>query len=82
MWHAHSGEIGLLFTDLVMPGGAGGLELSRQLAALAPGLRVIYTSGYSPDLFKGDVPLVAGVNYLPKPYLAQQLAAILRSALA
>jgi signal transduction histidine kinase len=82
VWEEHAPEIGLLFTDMVMPGGAGGLELSRQLLALQPELRVIYTSGYSPELFTADLQLTAGVNYLPKPYLSQQLAAILRKALA
>lgn len=80
LWPAHADEISLLLTDMVMPGSANGLKLSRQLLALKPGLRVIYTSGYSTDLFAGDVPLVAGANYLPKPYLSQQLAAILRKA--
>ena len=80
-WKEHAAEIDLLFTDMVMPGSANGLELARQLLALKPGLRVIYTSGYSSDLFGGDVPLEDGVNYLPKPYLAHQLTAILRKAL-
>ena len=42
---------------------------------------MVYTSGYSADLFSGDVPLREGVNYLPKPYLAHQLTAILQTAL-
>ncbi|MEA3210721.1 MAG: two-component system, cell cycle sensor histidine kinase and response regulator CckA [Chthoniobacter sp.] len=80
VWQQHAGEIELLLTDMVMPGSANGLELSRQLLALKPELKVIYSSGYSAELFGSDAELEEGVNYLPKPYLFHQLTAILRQA--
>jgi len=46
-----------------------------------PELKVIYTSGYSPELFDSNLALEEGVNYLPKPYTSARLAEILSGAL-
>jgi len=80
VWEQHAPEIELLLTDMVMPGSANGLELSQMLLAKKPELKVIYTSGYSSDLFGSDVKLRESVNYLPKPYLSSKLTAILANA--
>jgi CheY-like chemotaxis protein len=81
VWKKHEGEIDLLLTDMVMPGSVNGLELSQRLLAKQPNLKVIYTSGYSSELFGSDVQLEDGRNYLPKPYLSAKLTSILRRAL-
>ena len=78
----YSHEIVLLLTDMVMPKGVSGRELAERLLEERPDLKVIYTSGYSPDLFDGSLALEEGVNYLPKPYNSAMLAEILRGALA
>jgi PAS domain S-box-containing protein len=77
----HGDEIVLLLTDMVMPRGISGRELANRLLAEHPDLKVIYTSGYSPDLFETSMGLQDGVNYLPKPYTSSMLAQILRGAL-
>ncbi len=74
-------EIVLLLTDMVMPRGISGRELATRLVSERPDLKVIYTSGYSPDLFDSEMGLEPGVNYLPKPYTSAMLAEILRAAL-
>jgi len=74
-------EIVLLLTDMVMPRGISGRELAERLLAERPDLKVIYTSGYSPELFDSTLALEEGVNYLPKPYTSAMLAEILRGAL-
>ncbi|EDY17711.1 multi-sensor hybrid histidine kinase [Chthoniobacter flavus Ellin428] len=81
VWKEHSHEIDLLLTDMVMPGSVNGLELSQRLLAEQPDLKVIYTSGYSAELFGSDVRLEDGRNYLPKPYLSAKLTNILHRAL-
>ena len=82
LWRNQRDRIDLLLTDMVMPGTASGLDLAQRLQGEAPNLKVIYTSGYSADLFASDVKLEEGRNYLPKPYLANKLIDVLRNALA
>jgi CheY-like chemotaxis protein len=81
LWPMHRDEVDLLLTDIVMPGAANGIELAEMLLGDKPELKVIYTSGYSGDLFTSDVQLHEGHNYLPKPYLSSKLTSILRNAL-
>jgi CheY-like chemotaxis protein len=81
VWKQHRDGIDLLLTDMVMPGSVNGLELARRILADQPNLKVIYTSGYSAELFDSDVKLEDGRNYLPKPYLSAKLTRIVRQAL-
>ncbi|WP_256806985.1 ATP-binding protein [Bradyrhizobium sp. Bra64] len=76
-----SGDIDLLFTDVVMPGGMFGPELARQATQLRPGLKVLFTSGYTQNPVKA--PDGAGdARVLTKPFRRRDLAAVLRSALS
>ena len=73
--------IDLLFTDMVMPGGLGGLELSKKVRSHRPDIKVVYTSGYTE---KG--PFNGGsdgkkVHWLTKPYTREKLAQKVREAL-
>jgi PAS domain S-box-containing protein len=81
VWATHKGKISLLLTDLIMPGGMSGLELARQILRRDPGVRVIYTSGYSAEIAGRDLPMKAGVNYLAKPYELNTLLQTVRTAL-
>jgi len=81
MWPRVCDEVDLLLTDMVMPGNANGLDVARHCISSKPDLKIIYTSGYSSELFSSNVSLRDGVNYLPKPYLTGKLTAIIRSAL-
>ena len=77
---AHRDEIELLLTDVVMPGEMDGLELARTLRKENPALKIVYTTGYSAELFTGDMQIEEGLNYLPKPYPAMKLLSIVRRA--
>ncbi len=74
-------DIDLLFTDVVMPGGMGGRELSEAALALRPGLKVLFTSGYTENSIVHNGKLDRGVELLSKPYRREQLAAKLRKVL-
>jgi CheY-like chemotaxis protein len=75
VWRLKASEIDLLFTDMVMPGGLNGHELAAKLQAEKPSLKIIYTSGHSTHLLGKYSGLEAGLNFLPKPYNPQSLAA-------
>ncbi len=81
IWNERREQIDLLFTDMRMLGDENGLDLAKRLLGEAPDLKVIFTSGYSAELFASDVSLEEGRNYLPKPYLSNKLIDILRTAL-
>jgi CheY-like chemotaxis protein len=75
------GDIHLLFTDVVMPGGMFGPELARQAVLLRPGLKVLFTSGHAQDPVKTPNG-ASDALILTKPFKRQDLAAMLRSALS
>lgn len=70
--------VDLLVTDLVLTGGMGGVELAARLLERAPALRVVYTSGYDPGYGDHGVEMVAGVNFVAKPFNADQLRDVVR----
>jgi nitrogen-specific signal transduction histidine kinase/CheY-like chemotaxis protein len=73
----YTGPIHILLTDIVMPGMDGGI-LAERLTALRPGLKVIYTSGYTDDVAGARRVLDAGAPYLPKPFTPATLGEKLR----
>jgi len=78
---AQEPDIDLLFTDMVMPGGMTGIDLSKKCREQRPGLRVLYTSGYAPQA-AADMNGVSGPNdfWLAKPYRPHLLKqAVLRT---
>jgi CheY-like chemotaxis protein len=73
---AQHGEIDLIVTDIVMPGGMYGAELVQKARALRPALKVIYSSGFPAEvLAKRTMPLMEG-PLLRKPYQRADFSAI------
>ena len=74
-------KVDLLFTDVVMPGGIGGVELVSEAISLRPNLAVLFASGYSNE--REIVPLNISTKYrlLGKPYRRRDLAQRIRAAL-
>jgi signal transduction histidine kinase/CheY-like chemotaxis protein len=72
--------VALLFTDVVMP-GMSGRQLAEQAQKIRPGLRVLFTSGYTENAIVHHGRLDPGVELLSKPYDRDRLAAKLRRVL-
>ena len=75
-------RIDLLFTDVIIPGGMNGRQLATEALKRRPGLKVLYTSGYTENAIVHHGRLDAGVLLLPKPYVSSDLARMIRTALA
>ncbi|MGY3619376.1 ATP-binding protein [Bradyrhizobium sp. USDA 10063] len=74
-------RIDLLFTDVIIPGGMNGSQLATEALKRRPGLKVLYTSGYTENAIVHHGRLEPGVLLLPKPYLSSDLARMIRVAL-
>ncbi|SIO61203.1 hybrid sensor histidine kinase/response regulator [Paraburkholderia phenazinium] len=74
-------HLDLLFTDVVMPGLPRSPEMVAQAVRLLPGLKVLFTSGYTQNAIVHGGRLDPGVELLSKPYSREQLAAKIRQML-
>jgi len=82
LWDQKASQIDLLLTDLIMPGGMSGRDLADKLRQARPGLKVIYTSGYSPSRAGQDHRVLEGLEFVPKPYSPDKLIQAVQSCLA
>jgi PAS domain S-box-containing protein len=71
----------LVFTDVVMPGGINGLQLVEELRRIAPGLKVLFTSGYPQEALTSRGQINPEARMLTKPYRKAELARRVREAL-
>ena len=74
-------NIDLLFTDVIMPGHMNGRQLVDEALKRRPGLRTLYTSGYTENAIVHHGRLDSGVLLLAKPYRKSELARMIRLAL-
>ncbi|MGE8250621.1 MAG: response regulator [Stenotrophomonas bentonitica] len=70
------GGFDVVFSDISMPNGMSGVELSEHVADVLPNARMILSSGYARSQLP---PLPDHVEFLPKPYRLRQLVTLLQS---
>ncbi len=75
-------EFDVLFSDIVMPGGMSGRALAAVARREFPQLRILLTTGYSPEAASADI---SAFPVLAKPYraadLCRSVATVLRADL-
>lgn len=76
----YKGLIHLLLVDVVMP-VTGGRALAERLRESRPGMKVLFTSGYSEDIVSKQGVLEQGTHFIGKPYSTAELANRIREVL-
>ena len=76
----HAAEISLVLSDVVMP-EMSGPALAGKLAAVCPGVRVLFISGYTDDEVISRGLGGSDIDLLQKPFSAQQLVERAREAI-
>ncbi len=73
-------EVDLLLLDVIMP-KMGGDRVTKEIRKTDPGVKVLYTSGYSENAVHTDFVLHDGLSLLQKPYSADELLRSVRRIL-
>ncbi|WP_445501610.1 PAS domain S-box protein [Microvirga sp. G4-2] len=71
-------RIDVLFSDVVMPNGMNGFELSRKARDMRPGIKILLASGYPMSALPAG-GFDDGITFISKPYRWTELADKLRS---
>ena len=75
-------DIDLLFTDVVMPGGMNGFDLSQAASQIHPGLKIIHASGYPKGAMVHQEEPRLKDNLISKPYRRDELKKVVEDTLA
>ncbi|HET8667514.1 MAG TPA: response regulator, partial [Terriglobales bacterium] len=68
----HQHEIDIVLTDVIMP-KMNGFELSRKIAELCPGIKVLYMSGYSDEMIARHDRIAGQTCFIQKPFKPEEL---------
>ncbi|HKW99896.1 MAG TPA: response regulator [Bryobacteraceae bacterium] len=79
IWRERSSEIGLLMTDIRMP-GITGIDLVNSLMAGEHPVKTLLISGY-PELLQDAGPMLQTTPFLQKPFTFEQVSGKLRAVL-
>ena len=81
LWARHADAIHLVYSDMVMPGGMTGLDLATRLRTAKPSLRIIISSGYSPELAHVEALEARRLAFVAKPSPPAEIARAVRRCL-
>jgi signal transduction histidine kinase len=73
--------VDLLFSDVVIPGGADGAQLAVEARRVRPRLKVLLTSGYAAAALSLEHGLPDTLEFVGKPYEREELAHKVRLAI-
>jgi nitrogen fixation negative regulator NifL len=76
----HLGQVHMLMTDVIMP-EMNGRELAKNLLSIYPHVKRLFTSGYTAEVIAHHGVLDEGVQFIQKPFSAEELANKVREAL-
>ena len=76
----HAGEVRMVILDVVMP-KKNGSQVLDEIRALRPEVRYLFSSGYTADIIQVKGKLEAGLHFLPKPALPNELLSRVREIL-
>jgi len=74
-------HIDLLLTDVVLPGGMNGRQLSEEVLRLRPRIKVLYVTGYTRNAIIHHGRLDPDIELLTKPFTAEALTRKIRQIL-
>jgi len=77
----HEGDVHIVLTDVVMPGGSG-KKFADWIAETRPSTRVIFMSGYTDNAITQLELGAPGMHYLQKPFTPEMLARKVREVLS
>jgi two-component system, cell cycle sensor histidine kinase and response regulator CckA len=81
LYRAHGSGISLALLDVNMP-GMDGEQALRALREVNPGVRVILSSGYTPEEIASQLTEAPPNGYIQKPFKVEDLRQALEDALA
>ena len=74
-------NIDLVFTDLILPGGASGIDLAKMILEISQTTQILVTSGYRDkgEAMKSSTADFININYVHKPYDVDELPKVIHS---
>ena len=77
---AAKGEVALVFSDVVMPGGMNGLVLAEEIRKRDPAVPILMTTGYNDEMVL-EGPQPEAMDVIGKPYRRSELLDRVQAAL-
>ncbi len=76
-------EIVLVFTDLILPGGITGIELSKNILEIKPDALILFATGYQDkgEAIEESTFGLANIAYVPKPYDVDEIPRVVEAML-